>query len=333
MIHPAPGETPFLVALERCGVELGAPHLRTTKKRRIETAEVDVETLPSDSLRFVGWAEEALVAVFPELGAEAAYTLEATFLCEREVRRVVSITAGGRELQPPTGLAAGTVTVVRLAVPPPAVADGTLEIRVERVEGPDVVLSELRLFSSEPPARILTVVGDSRGGLIGTVGTVDSSGIADAAVRVSGDGGPFEVRTDAAGVFRVPLREGLALGRHGRLMLSTGVGALETTQALDTRQVALGLRELPPPDDRLDLGGSWRFAGGPFRGHPDAGTELATTRVPGHVIFDALVPEDGVATFHRTFEVPAAWAGRAVLTVLPLRRNQSDSSESKIGSR
>ncbi len=312
MSPAGPGETPFLVALELCGVELGAPHLRTTKKRRIETAEVDVETLPSDSLRFVGWAEEALVAVFPGLRAEASYALEATFLSEREVRRVVSITAGGGELQPPTALAAGTVTVVRHAVPPSAIADGTLEIRVERVEGPDVVLSELRLFSSAPPAPILTVVGDSRGGLIGTVGAVDSSGVADAAVRVSGDAGPFDVRTDAAGVFRVPLRDGLGLGRHGRLTVSTGEGALETMLALDTRHLALGLRELPPPSDRLDLAGSWGFAGGPFRGHPDADTELATTRVPGHVIYDALVPQDGVATFHRTFEVPAAWAGRAV---------------------
>ena len=38
----------------------------------------------------------------------------------------------------------------------------------------------------------------------------------------------------------------------------------------------------------------------------------ATTRVPGHVIYDALVPEDGVATFHRPFDVPAAWADGAV---------------------
>ena len=34
--------------------------------------------------------------------------------------------------------------------------------------------------------------------------------------------------------------------------------------------------------------------------------------MPGHVIYDGLVPEDGVATFQRTVDVPATWTGRAV---------------------
>ena len=53
-----------LVALEQCGLELQAPHLRTTTKRRIETSDVDAAALPDDSLRFVGWAPEAIEARF-----------------------------------------------------------------------------------------------------------------------------------------------------------------------------------------------------------------------------------------------------------------------------
>ena len=72
-----------LVALEQCGLELQAPHLRTTTKRRIETSDVDAATLPDDSLRFVGWAPDAIEARFPGLDPSATYELEATFLCER----------------------------------------------------------------------------------------------------------------------------------------------------------------------------------------------------------------------------------------------------------
>ncbi len=78
-----------LVALEQCGLELQAPHLRTTTKRRIETSDVDAATLPDDSLRFVGWAPDTIEARFPGLDPSATYELEATFLCERHVRRVV----------------------------------------------------------------------------------------------------------------------------------------------------------------------------------------------------------------------------------------------------
>ena len=300
-----------LVALEQCGLELQAPHLRTTTKRRIETSDVDAAALPDDSLRFVGWAPEAIEARFPGLDPSAAYELEATYLCERHVRRVVAMTSRGRELHPPTELAPGTVTTVRVAVPPAAYADGTLDVAVARVEGPDVVLSELRLFSSRPPAPAITVVGDSRGGLIGTVGAPDWSGVAGARVRVTGDAGTIDVSTDASGLFRVPLHEGLPLGRHGRVTIATGDGPTAAEVVVDTRHVSRGLRELPPASERLDLGGAWSFRGGPFAGH-EGHADGPTTRVPGHVIYDGLVPEDGVATFQRTVEVPATWTGRAV---------------------
>jgi hypothetical protein len=308
----APGRAPFLVALELCGVELAAPHLRTTKKRRIETSEVDAATLPSDSLRFIGYAEEALVAVFPDLDPDATYDLEATVLCERDVRRVQAIRAGGLEIDPPRELDPGLATIVRAGVPPAAYADGTLEVRVERIEGPDAILSELRLFSSRPPAPAITVVGDSRGGLIGTVGGADWTGVADALVRIRGDAGELDVRTDGAGVFRVPLADHLPIGRHGRLEIATGRGPTTATVTVDTRQLARGLRELPPPDRRLDLAGGWGFRGGPFHTGDEAAGDLPTARVPGHVIYDSLVPDDGVATLRRAFELPADWAGSAV---------------------
>ncbi|MEA2631447.1 MAG: beta-galactosidase, partial [Chloroflexota bacterium] len=302
--------TPFLVALDQCGLELQAPQMITRTKRRIETSDVDAASLSSDSLRFTGWDPDAMEALFPGLDPDASYALEATYLCERDIDRVVSMASGGHELHPPTELAKGTATVIRVDVPPAAFADGTLPVRVARVVGPDVIMSELRLFSSRPPAPVLTVVGDSLGGLIGTVATPDYAGVPDTEVRITSEADSLVVRTDPTGVFRVLSLGGLPLGQHGRLTIATGSGALATELAADTRHLALGLRELPPEADRLDLGGAWAFTGGPYGGPGSAGP--ATARVPGHVIYDALVPESGVATLHRSFDLPASWSGQAV---------------------
>src|SRR5204863_5778542 len=97
---------------------------------------------------------------------------------------------------------------------------------------------------------------------------------------------------------------------HGRVEIATGEGLEASRITIETRHLTRGLRELPPVEDRLDLAGPWGFTGGPFQGQEPAAAQ--TTRVPGHVIYDCLVPEDGVATFHRSFELPDSWSGRAV---------------------
>ncbi len=302
----------FLIALDQCGLELQAPHLRTTTKRRVETADVDAASLPSDSLRYVGWDPQALEALFTGLDPQATHELEAILVCEHDVRRVISITSGALELLAPVELSQGTATIVRVGVPPSAFSGGVLEVRVNRVVGPDVTLSELRLFSSEPPAPALTVVGDSRGGLIGTVGAPDFSGIPNIQVRVTGDAGTVEVSTDSSGIFRVPALTGLSNGRHGRLMIATGDSGQATERSVDSRHLALGLREVPPLADRLDLAGPWTFRGGPWDGPAPSATRASIARVPGHVIYDALVPADGVATLERAFELPESWSDSAV---------------------
>ncbi|MEA2606705.1 MAG: evolved beta-galactosidase subunit alpha, partial [Chloroflexota bacterium] len=308
-----------LVALNECGLELQAPQMRTRTKRRIELRDVDADSLPSDSLRFTGWDPERMEAVFDDLDPSASFEIEAVYLCERGVERRQSMTAGELELHPPLDLAPGRPTTVRVAVPPAAYADGTLAVAVNRIVGPDAVMSVLRLFSSVPPRPILTVVGDASGGLIGSVAGPDSTGYADAEVRVAGIGKTtLDVRTDSAGIFRVPLRDGLPRGREAELAITARVGGREVKRVVDTRHLARGLRELPPEADRLDLGGDWAFHPGPYAGAPTvaaaaaAGDGQVTTRVPGHIIFDGLVPDDGVATFQRTFDVPEAWSSRAV---------------------
>lgn len=303
--------TPHLVALEQCGWELQAPHLQTRTKRRIESDDVDAEALADDALRFTGWAPEIIEARFSGLDPRAAYALEASMVCERNVERVQRIASRGRELHPPIELARGSATVVRVDIPADAIVGGTLEVGVERVRGPDAVLSALRLLSSEPPVPTVTVVGDSRDSLIGTVATPDSKGVPAVALSITGDAGTFGVTADGAGRFRVPLG-GLGRGREGTVRIATGEGSRKAALSVETRHIARGLRELPPASERLDLAGEWRYHGGPFDAESEVPSPTAAARVPGHVIFDGLVPDDGVGTLHRSFELPASWAGRAV---------------------
>ncbi len=315
-----PEEPPLvLVALNQCGLELQAPQMRTRTKRRVEMADVDVDSLATDSLRFIGWAPEALEAVFEELDPGGTYAIEAVYVCERGVERRQSMTSGSVELHPAIELAPGTATTVRVAVPSGVYADGTLAVSVNRIVGPDAVMSELRLFSSVPARPVLTVVGDSSGGLIGTVAGPDSAGLPDAEIRVAWAGGALEARTDAAGIFRVPLRERLAPGPDAELEITARIGGQTVRQRVSTRRLALGLRELPPESDRLDVAGDWAFRAGPFDDADSASTSAGgsaagevRTRVPGHVIFDGLVPRDGVATMERRFALPDSWRSDAV---------------------
>ena len=156
----------------------------------------------------------------------------------------------------------------------------------------------------------MTVVGDSRGGLIGSVAEPDGSGLSDAVVLIGGPAGTSEFRTDRAGMFAVPAIDGLALGQHATVTIAAGFDASRTEVTVDTRTLSRGLRELPPRSNRLDLSGSWRFTPGPFAGPPR--DDAAETRVPGHIIFDGLVPEHGVGTFHRGVDIPAAWRDQRV---------------------
>jgi hypothetical protein len=316
-----PEATPLvLVALDQCGLELGAPHLVTRTKRRVETSAVDVASLAHDGLRFVGWDPERIEVRYDDLDPAATNEIEAIYVCERDVERRQAMTAGELDLHPPIELVPATSTTVRVPVPAAAVAAGRLELAIDRLTGPDAVVSELRLFSSRPPRPLLTVVGDSAGGLLGSVAHPDSSGVAGVAVAVRTGAGELQVETDAAGLFRVPLGDLVPPGQQADVTVTATVDGEASAVTLDTRAIARGLREMPPDGDRIDLAGEWTCAGGPFRADGTAdgdrtpgGGGAAATRVPGHIIFDGLTPEDGVATLRRSFDLPDPWADGPVL--------------------
>ncbi len=300
---------PYLVAYDQCGFELQTPHRLTSAKRLIASRDVDAKLLGRDALRYHGWDPQAVRARYADLDATAEYEFEIVFACEKDVARVMGIVAGGAELAPAVTLVPGGATVVRAAVPATAIKGGGLELALERRSGPDAVVSEIRLFSSKPAAPALTVVGDSRGGLVGTVSDANYAGIAGVEVSIGWPGGTRRVATDANGVFWADLRDVVPQGQQMELSVSATVAGLTTTRRIDTRTIARGLRELPQPDSRLDLAGDWQFVPGRLADPKAAGwSDAKTTRVPGHVALDGLIPEQGVATLRRTISLPAGWA-------------------------
>ncbi|HEX4297054.1 MAG TPA: glycoside hydrolase family 2 TIM barrel-domain containing protein, partial [Devosia sp.] len=303
----------FLVALDQCGLELQGPNMRTSTKRLIPARETDAAALGRDSLRYHGWDPDAVRARYEGLDPGQSYELEVIFACERSERRSMAVVAGGLELAPAVELVPAGATIVRLAVPGEAVRSGVLDIALERRSGPDAVVSELRLFGSAAVPPMLTVVGDSRGGLVGTVCDAAYDGLAGAEIVVSWPGGEMRASSGPHGMFHVPLRDSLPTGQHRELTVTARLDGLTATRQISTRALAQGLRELPVRAARLDLAGEWRFARGRL---PDpeapAWTGAATTGVPGHVAFDGLIPDGGVATLRKTIAVPAGWAGDAV---------------------
>jgi len=304
---------PFLVAYDQCGLELQTPHMLTTTKRLIPSREVDAALLGRDALRYHGWDPVAVRAQYSNLDPLATYELEMVFACERAVHRVIGIVAGGADLVSPVALEKGGATHVRVAVPPTAIQRGEIELSLECRSGPDAIVSEIRLFSSRPVPPVLTVVGDSRGGLIGTLSDAGYEGIPDVDISVAWPGGERHATSDANGMFRVDLRDAIPHGQHADLRVTATVNGMTALETISTRSIARGLHELPPAESRLDLAGTWQFVPGR---HPDPTAPMwadaATANVPGHVAFDGLIPEHGVATLRRTLSLPRDWTGDVV---------------------
>lgn len=301
---------PHLVSLAQCGLELQAPQMLTTTKRRLR-AEVQGDSPdPIGSLRYVAWDPVSVRAAFTDLDPANRYELEATYLSEDGVTRTQSLSTGEHELHPPVALPPGEPLMIRSTVPPSAIMNGALEVHVDVVDGPDAVVSELRLYSSAPAPLRIAVVGDSRGGLVGSVIDAGYQGIAGAEVVVHWAGGALATTTDKHGLFRIALSAAIPKGQHAALNIVATSDKATGRSSSDTNELSLGLRAQPTDADRIDLAGTWSFA--PGRVVAPAGAQDRSTRVPGHIVFDAHVPDDGVATMWRPFTLPESWADGAV---------------------
>ncbi len=101
----------------------------------------------NDPARTVAFGREVLLA-FSGLDPAARYELTLTFLSDQP--RAERILAGGQVLEDRLSLGKGKILVKRWPLPPSAYAKGTLEVRIERLQGPNAVVSALEIWSSSP---------------------------------------------------------------------------------------------------------------------------------------------------------------------------------------
>ena len=144
---PSPS-TPFLVSLSQCGYELQGHQMVTRTKRMLQGEKLVLSALSRGTLRAAAYDPDAVRAEFKGLDPSADYALEVICVSEADTRRVQSITLGGTTLDRSIEVVPGPEVVTLVDVPKDAIVDGTLTVAIGRVEGPDAVVSELRLYSS-----------------------------------------------------------------------------------------------------------------------------------------------------------------------------------------
>ena len=91
-----------------------------------------------------------VIYAFDKLDIQADYQLEVVYLADQD--RTQRIVVDGNELQGPTQLQAGKVQRYLIDLPKKAYAYGQLVLLFEVLKGPNAVVSELNLYSSNPKA-------------------------------------------------------------------------------------------------------------------------------------------------------------------------------------
>lgn len=298
---------PNLIAFDDCGIELRCPNLVTRRKRKIDKDDPGA-THRSDTLRYVAWDPEVVVASYGGLNAGASHDLGVTFIGDDQFR-VQSIEVNGLRVDGPRTVA--PYEVAHIVVPFELGSDtDTAEVRIVREGGPDAAVSRLAIWSDSPAPLIVTVVGDSSGGLFGTVSDVEFQPVIDAEVVISCAEIELVLRSDADGAFEAPIRELVGEGRRSDVRVMARSDDRVGSITVDSTSLSLGLTDIPSAD-RIDLAGPWTFRSGrhPQLDDGDMDTSAgATAQVPGHLVYDGLVADDGVATLARRWDLPPHWS-------------------------
>jgi beta-galactosidase/beta-glucuronidase len=215
-------------------------------------------------------------------------------------------------------------------VPPQALTGSSLELTFEHVEGPDVVVSAVELWSTDTELAknlLIEANDDSLGRLVGTVTDNIYTPVQGTQVSVTpGAGGSArKAVTNASGRFALGIppawREGEAkeirvVARKGRQESEALVRLSEVfvpTIRLSPRPTSVtGIEQL-----QVDLKGQWNFTVQP----PDRFWEMGVVKtsdvfpiqVPGEWTLQGfLVPDKEAGGYWRSVKVPGEWAGKRV---------------------
>lgn len=130
-----------LVAYDDCGSTSHQPFLVEGQSYMFSSTD---PTLPSEVLSSAYGAR--LIYAFDNMDIHADYDMEVSFYSDQE--RVISIQADGNMVCPPINLKANQMNKTVVTLPRKSYAYGQLVLIFEALKGPNAVVSEIKLFSS-----------------------------------------------------------------------------------------------------------------------------------------------------------------------------------------
>lgn len=136
------------VAFDDAGSPGLQPHLITGENYTIPVSDLPASVAPeADGLRTVAFGQIVRFG-YAGLKDDAQYRLRLSFVSDGP--RAQRITCDGTVLQEQIKLAAGKVVHVEIAIAPGLASDGEICIELRRLSGPNAIVSEVEVLSSNP---------------------------------------------------------------------------------------------------------------------------------------------------------------------------------------
>ena len=178
--------TPILVREDNCGVDnRRAPNLTQgfafdrgegdEESRHVWRQSEDIEGEASEMQRSFAYHYDTLRLSYTGLRPDRLYWLQTQYLQDKATTRRQNLLADGYLLHgDETSVPNGPSDPYTFAIPRDAVTDGALEVEVNRLAGPNAVLSAVWLYEARP-----AIEGDARGDEIAPVKITQASGPKD----------------------------------------------------------------------------------------------------------------------------------------------------------
>ena len=325
-------ETWYRVAYDNCGVIGSEPHRAKGDSWTCQEKDLPLSIVPADDpARTICFSDSGLVIYkYKGLAPEAKYKLRIVYLsCGTVGPRVQKIKANDTVLEEKLELPLNEVIKREYVLAPAVYADGTLQLDLERISGPNPVVSSIELLSSSKT--LLPYINLKVDASVGTVkGVVTDSNIdpaegIDVVVSLPQRGLELRTTTNGKGKFTVDIPGQWHKYKQDEIKIAAVKGKVKAVETLAIESILpVEMPQLTPrpimvgglTQFMLDLNGTWRFNPTPKEGFwkPDTPVDdWAYIKVPGEWVmqgFDA--PTDKGVGYRRNINIPANWAGKRV---------------------
>jgi len=283
--------------------------------------------------RTVAFDEKAVMVRYEGLKPTARYRLRVVYCTERDRPRKVRLVAGSNvEIHPPFAMPEGKAQTFEYAIPEKALTDGVLELRFERVDGPNAAVAQVWLLSDVPQPSFSVVAKSQPNARLGVrvFEGIEAKAAVGAEVTVTGPGSiQAQARTGEDGTALFDLASQVTEKTDGELLIEarSGSSRARTVKKMDpVFKLSYAAPVLTPcpesvsgaPETRISLDGTWRFNPSPAEGFAASGAAKSgegwsDIEVPGEWTMQGFsVAQEKDAGYFREFEAPAAWKGNRI---------------------